>query len=219
MLIDFFINPAVISIFSIIGAASVILGAVTAAVVYRGRLGERYSLLNHYISELGEQCISRLAWAFNLGLVLCGLSLLPVCLGLGLSIPGVWSKLGMGFGIITALSVSLVGLFPMNKLKGHVIAAFGYFYSGLVTVILFTIAITFQKGTPPVLPRLFSLAGVPAILAYAIFLVYAQVNSTTPEVALTFLTQARPKIAWMALAEWSVFLTTVPWFLVVALGL
>jgi len=42
---------------------------------YRGYAGEGYSPLTHFISELGEIAASRLAWAFNLGIVLGGIGL------------------------------------------------------------------------------------------------------------------------------------------------
>lgn len=50
----------------------ILLGMVVAALPYRGYAGEGYSPLNHFISELGEIAASRLAWAFNLGIVLGG---------------------------------------------------------------------------------------------------------------------------------------------------
>jgi hypothetical membrane protein len=75
-------NPTLFQILSFAGAASAILGALIAGLAYRGRQNERYSILNHFISELGEVGISRLAWVFNLGLILCGLCLLPASLSL-----------------------------------------------------------------------------------------------------------------------------------------
>src|SRR3989304_4746513 len=76
-MLDLLKNPIIFQILSLAGALSAILGSLTAAAAYRGRQGETYSLLNHFISELGEAGVSRLAWVFNLGLILCGLCLVP----------------------------------------------------------------------------------------------------------------------------------------------
>jgi hypothetical membrane protein len=218
-ILAFFKNPILFQWLSLAGALSAVLGSLIASLAYRGRQGERYSPLNHFISELGEEGVSRRAWAFNLGMILCGLCLLPACVSLGLLLPGVLSKLGMLAGIVTAISIALVGVFPMNKLTPHIRAAVTYFRFGLVMVTLFTAAIAFQPQSPPAIPRLIALVGLPAIFAYAYFLLYSRVSYAAPENPLDTQEQkARPRFWRMAAAEWAIFLTTVPWFLAVAAG-
>jgi len=213
-------NPILFQWLSLAGAASAVLGSLIAGLAYRGRLGERYSPLNHFISELGEEGVSRRAWAFNWGLIVCGLCLLPACVSLGLLLPGVWAKLGLAAGIVTAVSIALVGVFPMNRLTPHIRAAVTYFRFGLVMVLFFTIAIAAQPETPPLLPRLIALVGLPAVASYAYFLLYSRVSYAAPENPLdTKLQKARPRVWRMAAAEWAIFITTVPWFLAVAAGL
>ena len=213
-------NPLLFQWLSLAGAASAVLGSLIAGLAYRGRLGERYSPLNHFISELGEEGVSRRAWAFNWGLIVCGLCLLPACVSLGLLLPGVWAKLGLAAGIVTAVSIALVGVFPMNRLTPHIRAAVTYFRFGLVMVLFFTIAIAAQPETPPLLPRLIALVGLPAVASYAYFLLYSRVSYAAPENPLdTKLQKARPRVWRMAAAEWAIFITTVPWFLAVAAGL
>ena len=190
-----------------------------AALPYRGKRGQRYSLLNHFISELGEAGVSRRAWAFNGGLILCGMALLPCSVGLGLLIPGAWAKLGMVAGAVTAIGVTFVGIYPMNNLTPHVRAAMTYFRAGLVMVIFFTIAIFTQPADNPVLPRLVGLMGIPAILAYSFFLVYMSLTSRSGQSALSPLEGDRPRFWVMPFSEWLIFLTTVPWFCAVALAL
>ena len=216
-MIEFFQNPTVVIAFSLAGSLIALLGVIISGIAYRGRLGERYSPLNHYISELGEVGVSRLAWVFNASLILTGLCLLPACLSLGFLFPGAWAKLAMAAGIVAAISVSLVGVFPMNNLKAHAFVAMSYFRAGLVMVILFTLVVIFQKE-PPLMPRLFALVGVPAILAYASFLIYGPIHDKTVEEGVNPLEQPRPRIWWIAFIEWTVFFTTIPWFLVMALG-
>lgn len=219
IMLAFLKNPAIFQILSIAGTLSAVLGSLIAAAAFRGRLGEAYSPFNHFISELGEVGVSRLAWVFNLGLILCGLCLLPACINLGLLLPGIWSKLGMAAGVIASVSVALVGVFPMNNLKPHTRAAMTYFRMGLLMVFFFCLAIALQPEVPPLLPRLFSLAGLPAVLAFAYFLIYMRVTTDASQDPLAPLETARPPVWGMAVAEWIVFLTTIPLFLVVALGL
>ena len=147
-MLDLLTNPITFQILSLAGALSAILGSIIAGLAYRGKQGEAYSLLNHFISELGEVGVSRLAWVFNLGLMISGLCLIPASVSLGLLLPGVWSKLGMAAGIVTAVSIGLVGVFPMNKRTPHIRAAVTYFRIGLLMIGLFTAAIALQPDPP-----------------------------------------------------------------------
>lgn len=212
-------NPVFFQYLSLAGVLSAVLGALVAAAAYRGKNGERYSILNHYISELGEVGVSRLAWAFNLGLILSGLCLLPSTISLGLLIPGAWSKIGMAAGIIAAVSLALVGVFPMNKITPHSRVALTYFRLGLVMVIFFTLAIAVQPKALSLLPRLFGLAGLPAILSFSFFLIYSQIVYSKAKGSDAPAEIIRPRFWGVAFAEWTIFLTIVPFFLVLALGL
>ena len=179
-----------------------------------------YSPLNHFISELGEVGVSRLAWVFNLGLTLSGLSLIPACISLGLIIPGTLSKIGMVTGVITAVELALVGVYPMNNLKPHGRAAVTFFRGGLVMVLTFSLAIAFQPTNSLVMPRVFSLAGLPAISSFAAFLWMMHKSSKQEtEDPLQPMDKERPKFWLMPTVEWCIFLTIVFWFLVITTGL
>ena len=83
---DMIINPMTLDVLHICGFAGtglVILAVFYSSLVYRGKRSERFSLLNHFISELGEVGISQAAWFFNSGLLLGGLAI-----GAGLVILG-----------------------------------------------------------------------------------------------------------------------------------
>jgi hypothetical membrane protein len=164
-------SPVLFKVAGLLGCFLSVAGALIAGITYRGKQGESYSLLNHFISELGELGVSKRAWAFNWGLILCGILLLPATLNLGLTLPGLWAKIGMVFGVITALSLSLVGVFLMDRLKPHSTVAVTFFRAGLLMVLFFTLAIAFQPQDKLVFPKLLALAGIPAIAAFATFLV------------------------------------------------
>lgn len=212
-------NASFIKFCSLAGCISILMGAIFAALFFRGKQGERYSPLNHYISELGEFGVSRLAGIFNFGLIACGILLFPASLGLGLTLQGIWSKLGMIAGCLAAVAISLVGVFPVNRIDAHIRAAVLFFRSGLVMVLFFTIAILLQPAAQRVLPLKVGLAGIPAIFAYSFFLIYSRVAFNDPANSLDSDRAQRPKIWLLSISEWLIFMTTVPWFFAVALGL
>jgi len=164
--------------------------------------------------------VSRFAWAFNFGLILSGISLIGASISLGLMLPGLLSKIGMGLGIICSIALVMVGFFPMNNIEAHGRAAITYFRSGLLMMVFFNLAIALQSQSIPVLPRNYSLAGFPAILSFASFLILIRKSTKEKEDnPLSTEDVKRPKIWPMAVVEWSIFLTIVIWFVVIAIGL
>lgn len=140
------------SVFRLTGLVGVILGligVIVPSLVYRGTRGEKYSFLNHYISELGETGVSRLAWLFNLALILSGICIVIAFVCLGLVLPGFWAKAGLVLGVITGVALSMVGVFPMNKMEYHGKAAIAYFRGGLTTGLVFLVCHdTAKRGKP-----------------------------------------------------------------------
>ena len=67
------------------GTVLIGLAILISAVSYRGKRGETFSLLNYFISELGEVGVSRLARVFNYSMIIGGLLLVPYIIGLGIS--------------------------------------------------------------------------------------------------------------------------------------
>jgi hypothetical protein len=59
----------------------------------------------------------------------------------------------------------------MNKIQPHGHAAMTYFRSGLLMMLFFNLAIALQQESAQVIPKTYSLAGLPAILSFANFLV------------------------------------------------
>lgn len=201
------------------GVVWLTLCALISALAYTGHKGERYSFLNHYISELGEVGISRLAWLFNAGMILGGLCFLLFVIGLGLALNSFWGWMGLAAGVVASVSCSLVGVFPMNNLKPHIRAAMTYFRSGLLTVLFFGIAILTQPAPARIHP-LANVAGLVALASYASFLavstiVYRKKHITA--LATEDIPQ-RPRVWPLAVLEWAIFLSTVVWFFSLALA-
>lgn len=199
------------------GSLVILAGVLLPALVYRGKEGERYAITRHFISELGEVGVSRLAVVFNSSLILAGLLFLLMLIGLGIDMNTAWGYVAMSAGIVTALACVFVGFFPMNKIKPHTIAALTYFRFGLVTVLLFSVAIVLQPAANKVIPRYALAFGVLSVAAYAVFLIHAgNVAKKQQENVLdTEKVFVRPRFWWMPFLEWLVLISTILWFLVI----
>ena len=211
--------PLSFRIFSVAGALIAVLGSLLSALYYRGKKGQPYSPLNHFISELGEVGVSKLAWVFNTSLILTGLCLVPAAASLGCLLNSVLSKIAMAAGIVCAISLSLVGVFPMNKLKPHGYAAMTYFRAGLAMVFLFSLAIALQPKPELALPRGFALAGLPPILAFSTFLLLVSCTTQQAEDPLSIEGVERPRVWRLAVVEWLIFVTILLWFVLITIGL
>ena len=212
-----------LSRYSGIAGISIIAGAtIITALFYSGRKHERFSMLNHFISELGEQGVSRLAPVFNSGLIVGGVTLIPFIIGVGLSLDSIWAKLGALAGIGAALGCAAVGIFPMNRLAPHAKAAFTFFRLGLGTILLFGIAIFAQPAGNRIVPLSANIFGALAVLSYAAFLILVTRKTMPHETAEALNPEAiseRPRVWHLVILEWAIFLTTHLWFLGVALTL
>jgi hypothetical membrane protein len=207
--------------FGIGGSLLIIACMAISGLVYRGRNSERYSIFNHFISELGEVGVSRAAAVFNIGLILGGLAFVPFVVGLCLTIGGLLAKIGMVVGIVATLSCALVGVFPMNNLKTHYIVAVTYFRAGLLMVLLVSIAVFIQPAGEAVFPKISNLAGLLAFICYAGFLFMLRKpkeEDSAPEGSLDPLKNVeRPRFWKETILEWAVFFSTILWFFILAL--
>ena len=196
------------------GTASIVLSVTSAALAYRGRKGERYSLFNHFISELGEVGISRRAWAFNGGMVLTGILLLPFAICLGPVVGGLLGWVGAALAVVAAVGAAAVGMFPMNTLRRHVPAAMVFFYGGLGMALVVGVAILVQPADRVAIPKIASVLSLVTALAFGAFLVlppvvipgFDPINQLNPLVKAE-----RPRFWILPFMEWQVFAWTVAW--------
>ena len=134
--------------FPLWGLVASLVGLVfilTPQLFYVGAEGEPYSMFNHAVSELGELGVSELAWMFNIGMFFAGILFIPFMIGLGLYIDNIISKITAVVGVYSSVSIVLVGVYPMNYLYEHSIAAISFFLSGMVMTLLWAIAILVQR--------------------------------------------------------------------------
>lgn len=202
----------------LLGPLLLVPGVLLPALAYTGKAGEAYSPLNHFISELGEVGVSSLAWLFNGSLVVSGLLMAAFLLFLGRRLG---TRLGWAAGIagvVSGLGTTGVGLFPMNDLPPHLTAAFTFFDGGLVTVILFAVAILRDRRD-----RLARWLLVPAAatgVAFAAFLAWPYLTGA-PDFRMLDPSSGVPRTdVWgLAVTEWMVLVTIVGFIACSALAL
>ncbi|MHB8087387.1 MAG: DUF998 domain-containing protein [Anaerolineaceae bacterium] len=203
------------------GSLVILLGSLITALPYRGRSSEKYSFLNHFISELGEVGVSKLAMVFNIGMIIGGTLFLPFIAGLGIVLGTLWAYVGMAAGLLAAISSILVGVFSMDRLEPHRKAAMTFFRSGLVTVLFFTIAVFVQPPGERVIPLAVNIFGIIAIASYSAFLVIVSKKTDKKGQENYLLDPAEKKIRprfWRTpFLEWMLFFATIAWFLCVSL--
>src|SRR5437870_757876 len=106
------------------GALAIGACSLLAVVGYRGSAGETYSPLNHYVSDLGEAGVSRLAPIFNIGLIAGGLCFAVFIVGFGAARGGLAGLAISAVGAIAGIAGALVGVFPVNDIDRHTLATY-----------------------------------------------------------------------------------------------
>ena len=204
------------SLLGILGAVVISLGTVISALFYQGRSGEKYSLLNHFVSELGEYPWSAAAWVFNASLVLGGLLVLVFMLTLWLVFDNWFGRLIVIVGVITSVSGSLVGLYPMSNLEPHIDAALTFFYTGLLMTILFS-AYVFTRQNEK-FPKWLAIPGLISFVSFFAFLFLTDpiFPDGAPVEEIFLVLENRPAVLETAIFEWAVIISTLIWIFVLS---
>ncbi len=203
----------------IIGVTVILLGALITALAYEGRNGQAYRFWNHFVSELGEVGVSRLAWVFNGGLILGGVCIVIFMIGVARLLPGWFRYVFAVAGLATGISGTLVGVFPMNRLQPHIQVAMQFFNMGLVTMTLFSLYVLFARGRS--FPRWFLIPGILATASFAAFLYFptpGDISGGLPTTQALIITN-RPDVWWLAIFEWAAVGAVLGWVLLVSLYL
>lgn len=206
-------GPLPFPVWGIAGCIVVMLGCIIPSLPYRGRAKERFSPLNHFISELGELQVSGLAYLFNACLVVSGIFFTVFMVGFGRYFGTFAAILAAAAGVYSSLACSMVGLFPMNKMAWHMTSAISFFYGGLITIILFGFAAVLDPRK--LLPPTFVVFAVLVMLTFLAFLLLHRLGGKT--FSLDPSVSARPKVWMLPLFEWLVMLGITGWILSVSL--
>ena len=142
---------------------------------------------------------------FNIGMVLAGILFIPFMIGLGLYIDNIISKLTAIVGVFSAVSIVFVGIYPMNFLYEHSVAAISFFLSGMVMTLLWAIAILAQKEAK--IHKALSLGGFINMTIFALFLYGPFGGFGGP----------RPEFSMRITLEWAIYWAIVGYLLVISL--
>lgn len=203
----------------ITGVTVILLGALISALAYEGREGQAYRFWNHFVSELGEVGVARLAWVFNGGLILGGVCIVIFMIGLARQLRGAFRYVFIVAGLATGISGTLVGVFPMNQLKPHIQVAMQFFNMGLLSMTLFSLYVLFARQRS--FPRWFLIPGIFAAASFAAFLYFptpGDISGGLPTTQALIITN-RPDVWWLAIFEWAAVGAVLGWVLLVSLYL
>ncbi|OFW57498.1 MAG: hypothetical protein A2V52_06565 [Actinobacteria bacterium RBG_19FT_COMBO_54_7] len=180
------------------------------AIAYRGRAGELFSPLNHFVSELGQPGVSRLSTIFNLCTIAGGLLLIIFMLGLGLYLKSRPGYIASAIGIFAAASAVLVGIYPINHGSTHTAVSVFFFYGAFVAIIITNLTIARDRSR-----RVSKWLIVPGFVSFALFalLILAIQASATPTAVLNPSLASRPNIWMIAVLEWLAVFSLIAWVL------
>ena len=189
-----------------IGSAFFAIASIVTGVFYIGTQNEAFSPLNHWVSELGEMGVSRLALVFNTGLFIGGLALALFFFVLGRMRHSRLANIYVVIGVIAGISGALVGVFPMNNRSIHIVFALGFFVLGWVAVGLASYDI--WRRPEPRLSRWLPALGALTVTVFLLFL-----SVYIPDL-YTGTGDDRPDVSVATVLEWLVLIGIMGWVLV-----
>jgi|PersoiStandDraft_1058852.scaffolds.fasta_scaffold09073_4 hypothetical membrane protein len=200
-----------------LGLASVgllLVGILATVIPYRGYAGEAYSPLSHFISELGEVAASRLAWLFNLSLVIGGIGLGVFLLLLAGRLAGRYRMALTVVGLLAGASGTLVGVFPMDYHLTHRVVSDVFFVTGWLVAGIFSLRLLTAPSSG--FPRWLV---APGTVVASVFLAFIAVYSTYDPVDADARILNRPDIWTVPMLEWASLLSLLAWFVCVSVVL
>ena len=192
----------------VVGVLVFLAVSFVTAIAYSGSEGEPYSPLNHWVSELGELGVSQLAPVFNAGVIIGGACLVVFMSGLAASRTR-WLRIVYGAaGAVAGVGGALVGVFPMNNLAPHGLAALTFFDGGWIAVGL--ASIDFMRRPDARFPRWLAVIGA---LTVAAFLAFSASLAPLLGNAGLAAPPIRPAVWIVPLLEWLVLVGILAWVL------
>lgn len=191
----------------LVGASVIGLGSVATAIAYSGTKGEGFSPLTHWVSELGQLGVSALSTVFNASLMFGGICFVIFMLGLGL-VRRTWlAWIYAAIGVVAGVAGFFVGVYPMNFLDKHGLAALTFFNLGWIAVGL--ASIDFYRRPDPRFPRWLAIIGALTVVAFIGFLsVLLPLISSGAGLGAP---DPRPEFWIVSTLEWAVLIGILAW--------
>lgn len=193
-----------------VGTTVLAIATLVTALTYVGAEGQRYSPLNHFVSELGHTQDSELAIVFNLALVFGGLMMGLHLVGVGLRFRSFFRYVVAVSGALVGVAGALVGVFPMDvNANMHQLVALGFFEGALLLLVVFSafVGLTRQRAYP----RWMALLALPMLAANLVFLNELRVDGID---ALAIALAVREPFRLICASEWAVIVFLLLWVVV-----
>lgn len=178
---------------------------------FTGMKHESFSFLNHFISELGDPRFAKHYRVFALTLILSGFLMLPFVIGLSLEFQSILGTILLIIGIFCAISCSLIGFIPEDKIKPHFMIAGGFFL-GMGLLMLLVIITGFIQPNP-IFPSWFVYTSIGILLIYFCFIIDTA-SLDKSELKLTdepWTFDPRPRFWRNPFLEWVSFFAIIIW--------
>jgi hypothetical membrane protein len=132
-------------------------------------------------------------------------------IGMALRLNGVLRYLLGSAGLVTGLAGAMVGVFPMNEIQPHRLAALTFFMTGGIVVALYSLLISFSKQQT--YPRWLAVIGLMDVLCFGGFL---SIVLPAGPASLEFPGETRPDFWWTTTLEWGILIFLLVWTLLAA---
>ena len=193
-------------------------GIVLSLEGFSGMKQERFSPLNHFISELGDNRFAKHHRIFNISMFAGGILFIPFVIGiasLGTSL--VFYIIVLVVGLAATIGLSLVGVFPEEKERTHTAVAGVFFFCTSLLVLFFIISLLMQQ-----LSMFPSWVVYPSIAALAVAVIFIIDTVQLPkwEMERTYRPwdwdpDPRPTFWLNPFLEWCAVLSLMAWFFIV----
>tara|TARA_B110000305_G_C19271906_1_gene554892 strand:- start:172 stop:831 length:660 start_codon:yes stop_codon:yes gene_type:complete len=191
----------------LLGALIISFGIVVSNIYFIGCSDQNYSILNHFISELGQYQCSEKAFLFNICLIIGTPFLIYYYLKI---LPESVKKIKNIFTIIIVLigvSAICIGMFSMDKIVMHIISAIIFFYLCFFASLAFNIyALFFDKKN---IPKYFVMSSIlMSVSLLANIIEFQQLDQNMLETL-----KDRPNILLVCVLEWLSLATMLLFFI------
>lgn len=198
----------------IVGALVIAISSLVSMSIYEGELGQAYSPINHFISELGRISVSEGATIFNAGLVIGGSCMGIFIVGLALRVPGILRPILLLIGLTAGISGVLVGIFPMDQIEKHTWVALTFFNAGWMAIALFTVWVLIDHRRQ--FPRWLAVPGAVTVINFISFLILLGDNEINGVITILSAPEDRPEIWPLTIVEWFVLISILVWVLLLS---
>jgi len=183
-----------------------------SAYSFKGLQGQSFSLLNHFISDLGNFNLSSNFNLFNAGVVLAGIGFGVFAYGCDGLIHSKLAKASVVIAIIASVLLMGVGLVPTTAGPLHLIIALSFFILMTLGLALYSLCIWQTSNSP--FPKSSALYGLLSPISLFIFMLMPKdLLALEEEQGALF---DRPDFWGLAFSEWTVFFFLTSWVLVIS---